>query len=68
MKYRTIIIENGGFVEPYKIYTCAICGKDVEEAWPKEIIGEEVYCGVTLCVECHKRVHKEKNNEWLYKG
>lgn len=45
MKKRTIYIENGESLVPYNIYSCAFCGKDVEESWPMEIIDGEVWCG-----------------------
>lgn len=30
---------------PYKIYTCAFCGKDVEESWPHIEDEGDVFCG-----------------------
>lgn len=45
MKFRTIYIKNGDMRVPYKIYTCACCGEEIEEAWEMVIENNEVYCG-----------------------
>lgn len=55
-------------------YTCAVCGKIGGElnahhikpfaTYPDDALS--VDNGVTLCITCHKKVHKEKNNEWIH--
>ena len=30
---------------PYNIYTCVYCCKEIEEAWPHEVVDGEVFCG-----------------------
>ena len=45
MKKQTIMIPNGEYMVPYEIYRCAICGEEIEEAWPHEVIDGEIYCG-----------------------
>lgn len=55
-------------------YTCVICGQHGGELnahhvkpyadFPDERLN--VDNGVTLCRICHRRVHKEKDSEWLY--
>ena len=55
-------------------YTCAICGQVGGELNAHHIRPFKDYPelrlslnnGVTLCKECHKRVHKEKDSEWLH--
>ncbi len=44
-KYRVIQIRNGDRFVPYTIYKCEHCGSDVEEAWPKFMNQDGVYCG-----------------------
>lgn len=41
----TKMIKNGDRLEPYNIYRCECCDKKVEEAWPKVITEDGVYCG-----------------------
>lgn len=41
---RIIFIKNGDHNVPYRIYKCKRCGKDVEEAWPMYIDGDDIYC------------------------
>lgn len=55
-------------------YTCAICGQvggrlNAHHIKPFKDYPQfrfDVNNGITLCEECHKRVHREKNNEWLH--
>lgn len=55
-------------------YTCAICGKvggsleahHIKPFAKYEDVRFDVDNGVTLCKECHKKVHREKINEWLH--
>lgn len=55
-------------------YTCAICGQVGGELNAHHIrpfkdfpdLRLELDNGVTLCKACHKRVHKEKDSEWLH--
>ena len=57
-------------------YTCAICGQVGGELnahhirpfkdFPK--LRTDINNGVTLCKSCHRRVHKEKDSEWLHPG
>ena len=55
-------------------YTCAICGQVGGELNAHHIRPFKDYPelrldldnGVTLCKACHKRVHKEKDSEWLH--
>lgn len=55
-------------------FKCAICGQvggDLEAHHIKPFARYtgsrfSVKNGVTLCKKCHKRVHKEKDNEWLH--
>lgn len=55
-------------------YTCAICGqhggtlnahhiKSFKD-YPKFRL--DIDNGITFCVECHRKVHKEQNSEWIY--
>lgn len=45
MGFKTIYIPNGDELVPYHIYDCESCGDAVEEAWPREVIDNKVYCG-----------------------
>ena len=55
-------------------YTCAICGKVGGELnahhiksfkdYPKFRL--DVDNGITFCKKCHKKVHREKDSEWIY--
>lgn len=55
-------------------YTCAICGQVGGELNAHHIrpfaeypdLRLDLDNGVTLCKACHKRVHKEKDSEWLH--
>ena len=55
-------------------YTCVICGQVGGELNAHHIRPFKDYPelrldldnGVTLCKACHKRVHKEKDSEWLH--
>lgn len=56
-------------------YKCRICGASqnlhVHHIKPFNKFKDKrtsIDNGVTLCRECHKRVHKEKDSEWLYLG
>ena len=57
-------------------YTCAICGQVGGELNAHHIrrfadypdLRLDLDNGVTLCKACHKRVHKEKDSEWLHSG
>lgn len=42
---KTIQIRNGDMYEPYRIYKCECCDKDIEEAWPREVTADGIYCG-----------------------
>jgi len=43
-KYRTIKIKNGSHFEDYYIYSCHVCGEDVECAHPLVQVRDDVYC------------------------
>lgn len=62
MKVRVIEISNGDRLIPYRIYTCVKCGKVVEEAWPREIIDDKVYCG-----DCAFKLGKISESEYIKK-
>lgn len=57
-------------------YTCVICGQvggelnahHIKPFKDFEADRFNINNGVTLCVKCHRQVHKEKNSEWLYLG
>ena len=42
---RIVYIENGGHFVEYRIYECAKCKKEIEDAHPREEINGAVYCG-----------------------
>lgn len=42
---KTIMIRNGDFLMPYRIYTCEKCGKELKEAWPIHFEEDGAYCG-----------------------
>lgn len=66
MKYRTISIKNGDCYEPYRIYSCARCGKDIEEAWPMEEQDDEVYCGDCAFIEGFISEEEYLNNHLFF--
>lgn len=57
-------------------FTCAICGQvggelNAHHIKPFKDYKKERYNvdnGITLCVKCHRRVHREKNKKYLYTG
>lgn len=69
VEWRTKVFERDGF-------KCAICGQVGGTLNAHHIktfkdfpgLRLDIDNGITLCQECHKRVHKEKNSEWLYIG
>lgn len=54
-------------------YTCAICGQvggelnahHIRPFATHEELRFDIDNGITLCKECHKKVHKEKDERWL---
>ena len=42
---RKILIENGEELVPFYIYKCAVCGLEIPESDPHEIIDGKTYCG-----------------------
>lgn len=56
--FRKIYIENGDYLEPYYIYTCEGCGKEVEEAWPRFEDGDGVWCGD--CAFIHGKIEEQE--------
>lgn len=67
--WRTAVFERDKF-------KCAICGQVGGELNAHHIrpfkdypdLRLDVDNGVTLCKACHKRVHKEKDSEWIHLG
>lgn len=67
IKWRVMVFERDNF-------TCCICHQrggylEAHHIKPfKKYKSERLNIdnGVTLCKKCHKQVHKEGNNEWLY--
>ena len=55
--FRKIYIENGDYLEPYYIYTCEGCGKEVEEAWPMFEDDDGIWCGV--CAFIHGKIEEQ---------
>ena len=67
-KWRESVMERDG-------RKCVICGAtddlEVHHIKPFAKFPDErlnIDNGITLCRKCHKRVHKEKDSEWLYLG
>lgn len=65
-QWREAVLERDG-------YQCQICGSgenlEAHHIKPFADFTDErlnVDNGVTLCRACHRRVHKEKDGEWLY--
>lgn len=66
-KWRTAVFERDN-------YTCAICGQrggtlnahhiKSFKSFPE--LRLDVDNGITFCEICHKKVHREKNSEWIH--
>lgn len=52
---RKIMIENGEELVPFYIYKCEVCGSEIPESDPHEIIDSKTYCG-----DCHRKIHRKK--------
>lgn len=48
MLKETLLIENGIFLVPFNIYTCDLCGRDIEECWPYTHFEDNQ----DFCLEC----------------
>lgn len=57
--YKTMQIENGDFLVPYRIYDCNGCHKPVEEAWPRYEDDEDVFC-----LDCALKLGKISGKEY----
>lgn len=65
--WRAAVFQRDGF-------KCAICGQVGGELNAHHIrsfkdypeLRFDINNGITLCVRCHRKVHREKNREWIY--
>lgn len=57
---KIIKIKNGDILVNYRIFSCDICNKDIEEAWPR--YEKENY---HLCIECGFKQNLLSSKEYL---
>lgn len=43
--YKKIMIPNGDYLVPYRIYKCVCCGKEIGESFPKAFARDKTFCG-----------------------
>lgn len=60
MLVRTIKVQNGEYLQNYRIYACDRCSGKIEEPWPMKVVGYLHYCW-----DCSFHLDLITSKEWL---
>ena len=61
---RVIKIKNGSYLMPYRIYNCDKCGREIEEAWPRD----NDTPGLDYCFDCSFKMGRIDWKTWIDAG